>query len=214
MIDYSVLFYFVLATTTLLLLPGSVHLVIVNSATRHGMQGAFWSIVGTNLASLVLISIAGLMISGVAQMHSSWLEVVTSLGGVYLIYYAYNLYQQQNLAQNSTDDKAPQRTQAFSKRNLIKEGFLIGISNPEDIVFFISFFPPFISKIGFGIALSLFVLTLIWCILDYSLLLLYGLWAQKIITPEIEKWVIYSCAVVFSMLGIYAIYSGLEKILN
>ena len=52
-------------------------------------------------------------------------------------------------------------------------GFLIGISNPKDILFFIAFFPQFIG-ITPVTGLSLVLLTILWIAADFLILLAYS----------------------------------------
>lgn len=220
MIDSSILLTFAMTVATFLILPGPVNLVVANSAVRYGMKGAFWSIVGTNLASLVLIALAGLMISGVGVLNMDWLEVLTCLGGFYLIYYAGIIFKSaRELNVKSTANTldlldTTAKHIDYSPFKLLQNGFLVGISNPKDVVFFMSFFPPFITQLGLGLFPSLLLLTLVWCVLDYVLLGLYGMGAKRLITPKVEKWVLYLCSIIFTFIGLYAVMSSSKKIVS
>jgi len=63
------------------------------------------------------------------------------------------------------------------KEGLIR-GFLTGISNPKDILFFISFFPQFIA-VTQDFTASIMTLSLVWIIFDFSVLSLYILTVKQ-----------------------------------
>lgn len=52
------------------------------------------------------------------------------------------------------------------------QGFMVGISNPKDIIFFIAFFPQFI-QITESFGKSMVVLSLLWVLIDFAVLSLY-----------------------------------------
>jgi threonine/homoserine/homoserine lactone efflux protein len=67
----------------------------------------------------------------------------------------------------------------------IVQGFLTGISNPKDILFFVSLFPQFIA-ITSDFNTSILTLSIIWGIFDFSILSLYILLVKKWL-PEKHK---------------------------
>ncbi len=58
------------------------------------------------------------------------------------------------------------------KRSAILTGFLVGIANPKDIIFFVAFFPQFIAVTP-SIGASLTLLTALWVLADFAILLAY-----------------------------------------
>ena len=51
-------------------------------------------------------------------------------------------------------------------------GFLVGIANPKDIIFFVAFFPQFIAVTP-SVGASLTLLTALWVLADFAILLAY-----------------------------------------
>lgn len=87
--------------------------------------------------------------------------------------------------------------------------FGVGISSPKDIIFFMTFFPPFIGRLNIGLEGGLLVLTMLWCVLDYVILTSYGMGLAKLITPAREKMMYRISALIFWAVGIYAVYWGI-----
>ena len=83
----SVLLAYILSVTTFLILPGPVNLFVVNATLKQGIKGTLLAIIGTNLASLVLIATAGILIAGADSLNTLILDLLTLLGGIFLLYY-------------------------------------------------------------------------------------------------------------------------------
>ena len=172
--DYSLLLGFVIAVATFLILPGPVNFVVVEAGLRRGFQGVLWSIVGTNAASLVLIGIAWAALAGIGRINPTLLIWLQITGSFYLLYCGYAMLRSANAA--ARDSVACNRAESDANAGSILQfpvrGFLVGVSNPKDVIFFMAFFPPFVSKLGSSLNMSMAVLTVVWCILDYSILIL------------------------------------------
>lgn len=207
----SVLLTYTLSVITFLILPGPVNLFVVNSTLKYGRKGTIFAIIGTNLASLVLILIAGFLIAGADSINSLILDLLTLFGGVFLLYYGIiqvrdSLHKRIDKDDHSKISSEISMKESLSPIKLISQAFAIGISNPKDVIFFIAFFPPFIVQMGFSIPYSLLILTIIWCLLDYSLLFSYGILTNRFIKGRLERIFSLICGVLFVGIGIYAIY--------
>lgn len=211
----SVLFTYIISVITFLILPGPVNLFVVNSTLKYGIKGSLLAILGTNLASLVLIVIAGFLIAGADFIDTRILDILTFLGGLFLLYYG--LMQVRDTLKKKPVRDIPDSIEvnpkigSYSPIKLISQAFAIGISNPKDVIFFIAFFPPFILQMGFSIPYSLLILTIIWCILDYTLLLTFGLLANHFLKGSFEKIFSFLCGVLFCGIGCYAIYLAITE---
>ncbi|MFQ6372730.1 LysE family translocator [Shewanella sp. YIC-542] len=163
--NFTLLSVYVSSVLVLLLTPGPVVALITHSSVKYGSRKAFATALGTNFASLCLISLAILMLLGIVSLPDFYLNVFGVLGSVYLGWMAasglVDLYRR-----NHIDSTFSNEMPGF------KKGFLIGISNPKDILFFIAFFPQFIS-ISQTFFVSIMTLCFIWIILDLTILSIY-----------------------------------------
>lgn len=212
--DYSVLLGFVIAVATFLILPGPVNFVVVEAGLRRGFQGVLWSIVGTNAASLVLIGIAWAALAGIGRINPAlllWLQIV---GSFYLLHCGYTMLRSANAA--AGDSIARNRAESDANAGSILQfpvrGFLVGVSNPKDVIFFMAFFSPFVSKLGSSLNMSMAVLTVVWCILDYSILILYGRFASVLVLPRHERLVLRVCALIFTAIAVAALVDALRSL--
>ena len=158
------------ALTVLLLIatPGPVVALIVNTAAASGSRKAMFTAVGTNWASLVLIGAAAWIILTSAAIDKAWLSAMSLLGCLFIGYIAVGTLRD---ALQAPAAEAPGELAKPGRGGLL-QGFMVGISNPKDIIFFIAFFPQFI-QITESFGKSMVVLSLRWVALDFAVRSLY-----------------------------------------
>lgn len=152
---------YMLAVLLLLITPGPVVALITATAARDGRRRAFATLVGTNSASLVLMLLAMLMLLGVVALSPTYLSLLGIVGSLYIGWSALGGLMNQ-----------PQPCEAVNHRDGIIKGFLTGIANPKDILFFVAFFPQFIAVTD-DFTLSMVTLSLVWTVFDVLVLSLY-----------------------------------------
>lgn len=170
--NITLLSAYILSVMLLLLTPGPVVALITATAARYGYRSAFATALGTNGASLVLIGVATLMLKGVVSLSTQWLSLLGLVGSVYIGYAAL-----QSLFSLPEPDKAPTRTDE-ERRGGFWRGLMTGLSNPKDILFFVSFFPQFIA-VTQDFSTSIATLCVVWIIFDLSILSLYILTVKR-----------------------------------
>ena len=168
--NMALLAAYMLAVLLLLATPGPVVALVMGTAAREGSRRAFMTVLGTNSASLVLIVLATLMLLGVVALSPVMLSLLGVLGSLYIGWSAVS----------SLMHKA-QDIEAVPARGGLLKGFLVGISNPKDILFFVAFFPQFIA-ITDDFTLSMLTLSLVWVVFDITVLSLYILTVQRLLS--------------------------------
>lgn len=170
--NITLLSAYILSVMMLLLTPGPVVALITGTAARYGYRSAFATAAGTNGASLILIAVATLMLKGVVSLSQIWLSFLGLAGCAYIGYAAL-----QNLFSHPGLDAKHFGTDT-QRRGSFLRGFVTGISNPKDILFFVSFFPQFIA-VTRDFTTSILTLCLVWVIFDFVILTLYILTVKK-----------------------------------
>lgn len=154
-----------LSILTLLLTPGPVIALVTRAAARDGYGSAIRTMIGTNLASLALIACAALMLTGIVALNPHWLAGLGMAGALYIGAIALGSLLPRRRPQSRAEKPA-------AAHSGLIPGFLTGVANPKDILFFVSFFPQFIAVTP-DIGTSLMLLTLVWILLDLTVLSLY-----------------------------------------
>lgn len=163
---------YILSVMMLLLTPGPVVALITGTAARYGYRSAFATAIGTNGASLILIAVATLMLRGVISLSPVWLSFLGLAGCVYIGFTALqSLFSKPGSGTKDTGTDT-------QRRGSFLRGFVTGLSNPKDILFFVSFFPQFIA-VTRDFTTSVMTLCLVWVIFDFAILTLYILTVKK-----------------------------------
>lgn len=179
--NYPLLLAYTLSIVLLIATPGPVVALVLNTAASAGRRQAFCTILGTNGASLVLIGLSSLAISGLLMVQERWLTALALVGSGVLLWYALTALRDAwavpaaDGADNvvSVESTASAHRPKNRRRSAIAQGLLVGLSNPKDILFFIAFFPQFIA-ITQQPGTSLALLTLLWVLADFLILLAYA----------------------------------------
>ena len=197
------------ALTVLLLIatPGPVVALIVNTAAASGSRKAMFTAVGTNWASLVLIGAAAWIILTSAAIDKTWLSTMSLLGCLFIGYIAMGTLR--DALQAPASDAASEAPKAG--RGGLMQGFMVGISNPKDIIFFIAFFPQFI-QITESFGKSMVVLSLLWVLIDFAVLSLYIFAIGKITSQRSNRLISLASGVVLLLIAVGGLAYNLKEL--
>ncbi|CAM3098811.1 lysine transporter LysE [Pseudomonas floridensis] len=167
--DISLLLIYMFSVFMLIITPGPVVALIVNTSMVSGPRRAMLTALGTNWASLVLVLVAALILTGTLSISASMLNWISLVGCFFIAYLSLAALKH---ALRGTPEPEGVPLQTGKRHSGLVTGFLVGISNPKDIIFFVSFFPQFIHVTG-SFKGSIAVLSALWIIIDLSILFAY-----------------------------------------
>jgi threonine/homoserine/homoserine lactone efflux protein len=203
-VNISEYILYCLAVVIMIATPGPVMLLVASAGLKGGYKKALQTIFGTNLASLVLITISVLVLKGFLNISDAWFDVVKIIGCLYIFYLGIQIVREAL----TNDPNNNELNLVESSQGGFQQGFLVGISNPKDIIFFASFFPQFVN-ITPQIDLSLVVLTLSWIVLDFATLSLVYLGFNRLSKSKVYQHILALCGVILIVVAGYGIYSVL-----
>ena len=164
---YTALVFIVVLT------PGPAVALCMTHAAVNGTRRTLFTIAGLLLSSVTLISlsVAGL---GAALAASGTLFMIIKLAGaVYLIYLGVRIWRSPPPLRTRADQAIPEGDTRASPAQLLRTGYLVGVSNPKDLLFFAAFFPQFIDA-GGDPSHQLAVLSVTWLLVAGSIALCYA----------------------------------------
>ncbi|QIO10145.1 LysE family translocator [Acinetobacter lanii] len=202
--NYFEFYLYVISVMIMIATPGPVMILVASAGLKGGYRKALETILGTNLASLVLIAISICILKGMLNVNESLLIGIKVLGCVYIAYLGYDILKEVIQSQ----DQAIQTLKPVDGG--LKKGFLVGISNPKDIIFFSSFFPQFIG-IHQDINVSLTILVVAWIILDFMTLSVVYLMFNRLSQSQHYSKVLGLCGLILMIIAIYGLYSSLSQ---
>lgn len=170
MMDMPLLLVYALSVFMLIITPGPVVALVINTTLTAGPQRALLTALGTNGAALVLILLAALILAGTVSLNPRLLNGVSLVGCLFIGYLA--LHGFRDALSSRALDQTLSPPPAAATRNALLTGFWVGISNPKDIIFFVSFFPQFIHVTP-SFKGSMTLLSLVWIVIDLAILAAY-----------------------------------------
>ncbi|WEK62069.1 MAG: LysE family translocator [Candidatus Microbacterium colombiense] len=154
MIATPTLLAFTAAAFIMVVIPGPTVLFTIGRSIALGRLGGFLSILGTAIGSIVLVLAVALGVGTVIAQSIVLFTIVKVLGAGYLVFLGIQAIRHRK-------DAAAAVTGAVRRRSgwrLLFEGFVVGLTNPKSIAFFLAILPQFVDLHAGSVPLQLFVL--------------------------------------------------------
>jgi len=154
MIAQETLLTFVVAAFVMVAIPGPTVLFTIGRAMALGRVGGFLSILGTAIGSIVLVLAVALGVGTVIAQSIALFMIVKVLGAGYLIFLGIQAIRHRKAAARTMATTPAKR----SGWRLLTEGFVVGITNPKSIAFFLAILPQFVDLESGSVPAQLFLL--------------------------------------------------------
>lgn len=155
------------AITLVIASPGPAALLCLHHGARHGPVRTFATVLGGSLSSLVLMTLSAFGLAEVFAASPLAFDVVRALGLAYLLWLMATMTWR--LRPSALRRAAPARP----LHRLFRDGFLVGIGNPKDLLFFGALFPQFLDpQRPIGPQLGLLFVT--WVVVDAAAMSAYA----------------------------------------
>jgi RhtB (resistance to homoserine/threonine) family protein len=135
--------FFLLAVFLLNVTPGPDTAYIVGRSVAQGRGAGVVSALGISAGCIVHTLATAFGLTAILAASATAFSVVKIVGAIYLIYLGVRLIfaKHDGAPAQRADDKGMQRP----LRQLFAQGFITNVLNPKVVLFFISFFPQFVS---------------------------------------------------------------------
>jgi threonine/homoserine/homoserine lactone efflux protein len=154
MFSADTLVTFVVAAFVMVVIPGPTVLFTIGRAMALGRLGGFLSILGTAVGSIVLVVAVALGVGTIVAQSVVLFTVVKVLGAGYLVYFGIQAIRHRSHAASAVTGSPVRR----SGPRLLLEGFVVGVTNPKSIAFFLAILPQFVDLKAGSVPTQLFVL--------------------------------------------------------
>ncbi|HEX4266875.1 MAG TPA: LysE family translocator [Steroidobacteraceae bacterium] len=146
-----------LAVAILLLIPGPVVTLVVANSLSHGRRSGLVTMAGASLGNAILLGATAVGLIAFFRLLSEVFEIVRWAGAAYLIWLGIRAWRA-----NGGREGAIAPAAARSSRAVFLQGFIIAITNPKAIFFYIAFLPQFVDpRLPAGPQLLLMIATMI-----------------------------------------------------
>ena len=129
------------AVAILVLLPGPIVTLVVANSLSQGSRSGLATVAGASVGNAILLGATAVGLVAFFTLLSEIFQIVRWAGAIYLIWLgirAWRTHGGQGMAVASAGRR--------SLRALFVQGFLVAITNPKAIVFYIAFLPQFVDS--------------------------------------------------------------------
>lgn len=193
----EMLVLYLLAITVVIAVPGPLSLFMVGNAVQYGVWRSWPGFVGGVLASVSLLLLSALGIGSLLLASPSMFLLLQLFGACYLLYLGLRTWQGRMKSIQVEMSGPPIGTELFSK------AFLLGVSNPKDIVFFLALLPQFLVSTQ-PLFPQLVVMVVVWMVVDFFCKFGYGLLANYLLSKMagLRKFFLAVSALCFFSIGV------------
>lgn len=175
MLDINWLLYcsYLATISAIIITLGPNSQLMVQQSIVYGKKASLFNALGSATVALLLMLISSIGLQILLTPHI--LQFLSIIGAIYLMYLGISTIKH---SKNFTahDPLQPSQVTGFK---FFKDAFLVGVSNPKDILFFLLFMPQFLDKnISFSAPSILLIIG--WVVCDLVIMSLYALLASKI----------------------------------
>ena len=136
--DLLTLLSLIIATFVYAISPGPGLFAVLAISTRFGPIPAIWVSIGHTVGDIIYVALAMLALNALAEVINESMLYVKILGASYLIFIGYQQFRSKGISFEPSSKKS-------SVIKLLIAGFVVGVTNPKTIIFYLSFLPIFID---------------------------------------------------------------------
>ena len=187
--------------------PGPGQAFRIGCALDKGFACAMSVTVGVSVICTIYFLIVALSYNGLINYFESLAPVFKVLGGLYLIYLGGNSFLKRK---NEKTASPPSSQRAASLFKFFTIGVLLSLSNPMDIVYFLSVLPnlvPLGELTTTGLIQGASIVFFTGIIIDTLILSLVVLTKDSLINNKFANYINIIASVAFILIGIFFIYS-------
>ncbi len=169
MVPWPNLLAFALASALLIVIPGPSVLFVLGRSLSLGRRGGLLSVLGNALGMLPAIAAVALGVGALVAQSVVVFTIVKVVGAAYLVFLGVQAIRHRTSRAMPDAVTVPRST-----FRLLLEGFVVGITNPKTIAFFVAVLPQFVDHGAGAIPLQLGELGVLFFLLA---LVMDGTWA-------------------------------------
>jgi homoserine/homoserine lactone efflux protein len=137
---FNVYIAFIGISIGVLVFPGPSILLIIANSLQRGIVAGLYTVAGGIVAMLVQLAVALAGLTSLASAFDAGFDYVRWAGAVYLLYLGVRRWR------GITQDVVVRSRAIRNYRSVLLEGFIVALTNPGTMLFFVAFFPQFLNR--------------------------------------------------------------------
>jgi threonine/homoserine/homoserine lactone efflux protein len=146
---------FALAALVIILIPGPSVLFVIGRSLAFGRRGGLLSVLGNALGVLPQVIAVAVGVGVIVAQSIVAFTIVKLVGAAYLVYLGVQAIRHRHVVAGEQPG-----TTVRSSWRLVAEGFVVGLTNPKTIVFFVAVLPQFVDYSAGSVPLQMLLLGL------------------------------------------------------
>jgi threonine/homoserine/homoserine lactone efflux protein len=197
---------FLLASLTLVAIPGPNHLYITTRSIGEGRRAGIASALGVETGTLVHIGAAAAGLSAVVAASATAFGLLRYAGAAYLVYLAYRTLR-------SRPETAGPELEPRPLHRVFLDGALVNVLNPKVVLFFLAFLPQFVDQDAGAVPLQIAVMGAVTALIGLASDIVYAVAAGSIgewlrARPAFRRRQRYATGLIYLGLGAAAVFAG------
>ena len=149
---------FALVAFALIVIPGPSVLFVIGPSLALGKRSALETVLGNAAGQYVQLTAVALGVGAIVQRSVAIFTAVKLVGAAYLVYLGVRAIRNRRSLATMLDSDRP----VPSRRRILREGFLVGVTNPKSLAFFVAVLPQFVDPSAGPVFVQLMLLGLVW----------------------------------------------------
>jgi threonine/homoserine/homoserine lactone efflux protein len=159
---WSQLLAFAIAAEALLLVPGPSVLFVIARGITYGRRAGLATAVGNDVGTALQAVAVAAGLGAVVATSTAVFTAMKLAGAVYLVYLGIRAFRERRRLREALAAGTPP---VRSTRQLLRDGFVVGATNPKTTLFFLAVLPQFVHADGGSASLQLLALGLLYVVL-------------------------------------------------
>lgn len=155
MIPFDSLVAFVIASVVLIVIPGPSVLFVIGRSLSLGRRAGVLSVVGNALGTVPAVLAVAFGVGAIVASSVAAFTVIKIVGAAYLVWLGIQAIRHRH------DHQTDAARMPASTGTLLRQGFIVGITNPKTIAFFVAVLPQFVVPSAGPVWMQLLLLGLI-----------------------------------------------------
>jgi threonine/homoserine/homoserine lactone efflux protein len=157
MISTSHLLGYALASFVLIVIPGPSVLFVVGRALAYGRRTALATVCGNAAGNYTVAVCVALGIGALVQRSETIFTAVKLAGALYLVWLGTQAIRRRKLLGDTFAGAA----ERHGDRPAVRDGFLVGVTNPKALILFGAVLPQFVNRAAGHVQIQMLLLALV-----------------------------------------------------
>ena len=180
MISAGTILAFILASFIIIVIPGPSVLFVIGRSLALGRRAGLLSVLGNEAGVVPVVFAVAFGIGAIVSASIVVFTIIKVAGACYLAYLGIQAIRHRNDNLAKATEERPRSTSAG---RVFLQGFIVGVTNPKSLVFFVAVLPQFVNRGAGAIQLQFVILGMIFV---FIALLSDSVWA--ILAGSARNW--------------------------